>query len=73
MQNEKVFRHVVKAAFAQRRKTLRNALKGRFTAHDFAQLGIDGGLRAQDLGVADFVRLSDAVVGALSPASVAIP
>jgi 16S rRNA (adenine1518-N6/adenine1519-N6)-dimethyltransferase len=51
---------VVTAAFAQRRKTLRNTLKGYFSASDLERLGIDPGLRAQDLGVAEFVRLADA-------------
>jgi 16S rRNA (adenine1518-N6/adenine1519-N6)-dimethyltransferase len=61
--NESVLGMVVAAAFSQRRKTLRNALKGHFTAGDLEQLGVDGGLRAQDLGVADFVRLADAAAG----------
>jgi len=59
--DEAAFGRVVTAAFAQRRKTLRNALKGHFTAGDFDRLGIDAGLRAQDLRVEDFVRLSDAL------------
>jgi 16S rRNA (adenine1518-N6/adenine1519-N6)-dimethyltransferase len=50
---------LVAAAFAQRRKTLRNALKGRFAAADFDRLGIDPRLRAQDLPVSDFVRMAD--------------
>ena|SRR6185436_10681847 len=52
---------IVTAAFSQRRKTLRNSLKGYFGAADFERLGVDAGLRAQDLGVADFVRMADAV------------
>ena len=52
---------IVTAAFAQRRKTLRNTLKGHFSAADLERLGIDPGLRAQDLGVGDFVRLADAL------------
>jgi 16S rRNA (adenine1518-N6/adenine1519-N6)-dimethyltransferase len=51
---------IVSAAFAQRRKTLRNALKGYFSSAGLERLGIDPGLRAQDLGVAEFVRLADA-------------
>lgn len=58
--DEAVFAKIVAAAFSQRRKTLRNALKGYFGAADFTRLGLDGGLRAQDLAVADFVRLADA-------------
>jgi 16S rRNA (adenine1518-N6/adenine1519-N6)-dimethyltransferase len=51
---------VVAAAFGQRRKTLRNTLKGYLGAADFERLGVDSGLRAQDLSVADFVTLADA-------------
>jgi len=58
--DETAFGKIVAAAFSQRRKTLRNALKGNFGAADFERLGVDAGLRAQDLGVADFVRLADA-------------
>lgn len=50
---------VVAAAFAQRRKTLRNALKDHLTAADFERIGVDARLRAQDLRVEDFVRLAD--------------
>ncbi len=57
--DEALFANIVKAAFAQRRKTLRNALKLHFGADDFRRLGVDAGLRAQDLPVADFVRLAD--------------
>jgi 16S rRNA (adenine1518-N6/adenine1519-N6)-dimethyltransferase len=52
---------IVAAAFSQRRKTLRNALKGYFEAAELERLGVDAGLRAQDLDVADFVRMADAV------------
>jgi len=57
--DEQLFGSVVASAFAQRRKTLRNTLRGRFDAGDFARLGIDPGLRAQDLAVSDFVRLAN--------------
>ena len=53
------FGRIVTAAFSQRRKTLRNALKGYFHADDFSRLGIDAQQRPQDLGVAEFVRLAD--------------
>ena len=54
------FGRIVTAAFAQRRKTLRNALREYFSVADFERLEVKSGLRAQDLGVADFVRLADA-------------
>jgi 16S rRNA (adenine1518-N6/adenine1519-N6)-dimethyltransferase len=59
--DETVFAGVVARAFGQRRKTLRNTLKGMVTAGQLAQLGIDAGARAQELSVADFVRIADAV------------
>lgn len=58
--DEAVLGKIVAAAFSQRRKTLRNALKGHFDAQELERLGVDGGRRAQDLGVADFVRMADA-------------
>ena len=51
---------IVAAAFSQRRKTLRNALKGYFDSAQLERLGVDAGLRAQDLDVAAFVRMADA-------------
>jgi 16S rRNA (adenine1518-N6/adenine1519-N6)-dimethyltransferase len=57
--DERLFGLIVRTAFAQRRKTLRNALRGFFGAADFARMAIDPGLRAQDLPVADFTRMAD--------------
>jgi 16S rRNA (adenine1518-N6/adenine1519-N6)-dimethyltransferase len=54
---------IVAAAFGQRRKTLRNALSVHFTPADFERLGVDAGLRAQDLRVEDFVRLANGAAG----------
>jgi len=50
---------VVRRAFAQRRKTLRNSLAGLLSAEDYAALGIAPGLRAQNLAVSDFVVISN--------------
>ena len=50
---------VVRRAFSQRRKTLRNSLAGLLLAEDYAVLGIDPQLRAQNLQVADFVAISN--------------
>ena len=60
--DEAVLGKIVAAAFAHRRKTLRNALKAYFSAKDFERLGVDAGLRAQDLSVKDFVRLADEIL-----------
>lgn len=62
--DEAVFASVVARAFMQRRKTLRNTLKGVMATDDLTRLGIDPGARAQELSVADFVRIADAVTAA---------
>lgn len=49
---------VVKAAFAQRRKTLRNALAGVLDAEQLSAAGIDPQNRAEQLSVEDFRRLA---------------
>ena len=57
--DEALLAALVKQAFSQRRKTLRNTLKGWAADADFAALDIDPGLRAEALPVADFVRLAN--------------
>jgi len=57
--NEALLGQVVAAAFNQRRKTLRNALKSLATDDDFAAVGIDPGLRGEVLSVEQFVRLTN--------------
>lgn len=52
------FRSVVRAAFAQRRKTLRNALRHLIDADRMNSANIDPSLRAEQLDVGDYVRLS---------------
>lgn len=56
--DEKRFAEIVAAAFSQRRKTLRNTL-GKLIGEDaFRACGIDSGLRAENLGVAEFEQLA---------------
>ena len=55
-----VFSAFVATAFGQRRKTLRNNLKGRLDDDAIGALGIDPGTRPETLTIADFVRLFDA-------------
>ncbi|WP_372613677.1 16S rRNA (adenine(1518)-N(6)/adenine(1519)-N(6))-dimethyltransferase RsmA [Halomonas sp.] len=50
---------LVRQAFGQRRKTLRNNLKGRIDAADLAALDIDPGRRPQTLSIAEFVRIAN--------------
>jgi 16S rRNA (adenine1518-N6/adenine1519-N6)-dimethyltransferase len=49
---------IVRAAFQQRRKTLRNALAGVVDEDQLRAAGIDPGLRAEQLAVEDFLRLA---------------
>ncbi|MGD8926383.1 MAG: 16S rRNA (adenine(1518)-N(6)/adenine(1519)-N(6))-dimethyltransferase RsmA [Thioalkalispiraceae bacterium] len=56
------FAKVVQQAFSQRRKTLRNCLKGWFDAAQLQELGIDPTARAETLELADFVRLAEAAL-----------
>lgn len=57
--DEALLGKLVMRAFAQRRKTLRNTLKGVFDAEDFAVLDLDAGARAENLAVADFARAAN--------------
>ncbi|MCW5892879.1 MAG: 16S rRNA (adenine(1518)-N(6)/adenine(1519)-N(6))-dimethyltransferase RsmA [bacterium] len=66
------YRALVRAAFGQRRKTLRNALGALAVARGFdaaaltaafASAGVDPGRRAESLDLADFARLARALGG----------
>lgn len=57
--NEALFGRIVSAAFGQRRKTLRNTLKGLLDDAGFAAVGINPQLRAENLGVAQFVAIAN--------------
>ncbi len=50
---------VVRTAFGQRRKTLRNNLKPLLEASEIEALGIDPGLRPERLALTDFIQISD--------------
>lgn len=58
--DEKLFLRVVKAAFNQRRKTLRNSLKS-FALSDNLKEDTIFALRPEQLAVADFVRLTEKI------------
>jgi 16S rRNA (adenine1518-N6/adenine1519-N6)-dimethyltransferase len=58
-EDEALFAKVVLAAFGQRRKTLRNTLKGLLADDGFSALELNSQLRAENLSVADFVRISN--------------
>jgi 16S rRNA (adenine1518-N6/adenine1519-N6)-dimethyltransferase len=52
---------VVRAAFAQRRKTLRNNLKGLLDIGQLEVLGVDPSARAETLDLAQFIAIAEAV------------
>lgn len=53
---------VVRSAFSQRRKTLRNNLKNVLDSEVLTTLDIDPGARAETLSLAEFVRISNYLV-----------
>jgi 16S rRNA (adenine1518-N6/adenine1519-N6)-dimethyltransferase len=57
--DHRVLERIVREAFNQRRKTLRNTLKLLLTAEEIAESGVDGSLRPEQLDLAAFVRLAD--------------
>lgn len=61
--DEGLLAELVAAAFGQRRKTLRNTLRPWLEAEGLERLGIAPGLRAENLAVADFVRLANHLSG----------
>lgn len=65
--DEALFSRVVAAAFSQRRKTLRNTLGSLMTSDDFGALGIDAGLRAEALAVADYEAITQRLASRSSP------
>jgi 16S rRNA (adenine1518-N6/adenine1519-N6)-dimethyltransferase len=58
--DEQMLGRLVAQAFSQRRKTLRNTLKGLLDAAAIEALGIDGSRRPETLTLAEFVALADA-------------
>jgi 16S rRNA (adenine1518-N6/adenine1519-N6)-dimethyltransferase len=55
----KMLQAVVRTAFNARRKTLRKALAAMVTVEQLQSLGINDGLRPENLGLADYVRIAD--------------
>ena len=59
--NPHTLARVVRTAFSQRRKTLRNTLKTLLPADQLDLLGLDLNLRPENVGLKDYVRISDLV------------
>jgi 16S rRNA (adenine1518-N6/adenine1519-N6)-dimethyltransferase len=54
---------VVKTAFSQRRKTLRNALKGLASDANISAAGLDPGMRPEEIPVIGWITLSNLLAG----------
>jgi 16S rRNA (adenine1518-N6/adenine1519-N6)-dimethyltransferase len=64
--DESIFSEVVRRAFGQRRKTLRNALKGLVSEDALIALGIDPGARGEALSIEAFAAIANATAEAAS-------
>lgn len=53
------FERIVRNAFNQRRKTLRNTLRNELTPEQIEQLGINPSLRPENLSVTEYVKLAN--------------
>jgi 16S rRNA (adenine1518-N6/adenine1519-N6)-dimethyltransferase len=60
--NEKALTRLVSHVFTQRRKTLRNSLKGMLVEEGFEKAGVDPMARPETLTLEQFVALSDQMV-----------
>jgi 16S rRNA (adenine1518-N6/adenine1519-N6)-dimethyltransferase len=58
----KTLQAVVRTAFSARRKTLRKALGSMITVEQLQALGINDGLRPENLSLADYVQIADQLV-----------
>jgi 16S rRNA (adenine1518-N6/adenine1519-N6)-dimethyltransferase len=56
--DEKLFAEVVATAFSMRRKTLRNTLANKLKPEEFARLGINPQLRAENLALSDYEAIT---------------
>ena len=56
-----LFANLVREAFGQRRKTIRNSMQNFLQQDDFSELDLDPKLRAENLSVADFIQASNYV------------
>ena len=60
---QRTFIQIVKAAFGNRRKTLKNSFSNSiFAANNFSESGIDLSLRAEQLEVSDFIKLTNTII-----------
>jgi len=63
VRDERGLAEVVRRAFAQRRKTLRNSLRELLSVEQIEAAGIDPGARPEILGLEAFAALSERMIG----------
>ena len=56
-----LFANIVREAFRQRRKTIRNSMRNFLEQDDFNELGLDAKARAENLSVGEFIKASNYV------------
>jgi len=57
--DSKLFENLVREAFGQRRKTVRNSMSNFLDRDDFRELSIDDSARAENLSVSDFIKAAN--------------
>jgi len=67
--DEKLFGIVVTRAFGARRKTLRNALSSLIDTASLGRLGVDPGLRPENVAPADYIRIAIEITRLSAPAA----
>jgi 16S rRNA (adenine1518-N6/adenine1519-N6)-dimethyltransferase len=63
VENADLFKRIVAQAFSQRRKTLRNALRGLIPTQAWMSTDVDPELRPEQVAPAEYARLTNAVMG----------
>lgn len=63
VQDIRCLQDVVRVAFTQRRKTLKNSLRTLISEAELSKLPIDLGLRPENLSLAEYAMISDSITG----------
>ena len=64
-----LFENLVRDAFGQRRKTIRNAMQALCSSEDIEAVGLRPDARAEQLPVSDFIKLANFLASKAAPAS----
>jgi len=65
IEDDALLSKIVTSAFMKRRKTIRNSLRDVVDAADLEAVGIDSGLRPEQISISKYVELSNHLAGAL--------